>query len=110
MLESLGERMLTRLFSDREADYIRSRASPAQHAAVRLAAKEAAFKALAGNDLARGIGWRDVEVTNGPDGAPAVLLSGPAAARATELGVTRVHVSLTHERGMAAAVVLLEAP
>ena len=108
MLASLGERMLTRLFSDIEADYIRSRAAPAQHAAVRLAAKEAAFKALAGNELASAIGWRDVEVVNGEYGVPALRLSGRAAKRAEELGVTRVHVSLTHERGMAAAVVMLE--
>ncbi|HTR79026.1 MAG TPA: holo-ACP synthase [Gemmatimonadaceae bacterium] len=109
MLESLGERMLMRLFSEIEAEYIRSRAAPAQHAAVRLAAKEAAFKALAGNDLARGITWREVEVVNASDGAPALMLAGRAAERAAELGVTRIHVSLTHERGMAAAVVLLEA-
>ena len=96
MLTSLGERMLARLFSEREAAYIRSRAAPAQHAAVRLAAKEAAFKALSGNELARGISWRDVEVVNDADGAPTprALWSGGRAGGATR-GVARVHVSLT---------------
>jgi holo-[acyl-carrier protein] synthase len=109
MLASLGERMLERLFLDGEAAYIRSKAAPAQHAAVRLAAKEAAFKALAGNELARRISWRDVEVSNGSDGAPTLSLHGCAAERAAELRVTSVMVSLTHERGMAGAVVVLEA-
>ena len=62
MIASLGDRMFERLFSSGEAEYIRSKPLPAQHAAVRLAAKEATFKALAGNELARRISWRDVEV------------------------------------------------
>jgi holo-[acyl-carrier protein] synthase len=107
MIESLGDRMYARLFSESEASYIRNKPLPAQHAAVRLAAKEAAFKALAGNDLARRITWRDVEVVSDSHGIPAVKLHGTAHRRARELGVTRIHVSLTHSRDTAAAVVVL---
>ena len=107
MIESLGDRMYARLFSEGEAKYIRSKPLPAQHAAVRLAAKEAAFKALAGNELARRITWRDVEVVSDSHGIPAIKLHGTADRRAREMGVTRIHVSLTHSRDSAAAVVVL---
>ena len=107
MLAERGDRVLERLFAAREAAYIRTKAHPAQHAAVRLAAKEAAFKALAGTPNARRIGWREIEVVNGWDGAPTLELHGAAADRAAELGVTRHHVSLTHGVTSAAAVVIL---
>jgi holo-[acyl-carrier protein] synthase len=107
MIESLGDRMYARLFSESEARYIRSKPLPAQHAAVRLAAKEAAFKALAGNDLARTITWRDVEVVSDSHGIPSIKLHGTAHRRAREMGVARVHVSLTHSRESAGAVVVL---
>lgn len=109
MIESLGDRMFARLFSDGEATYIRSRPLPAQHAAVRLAAKEAAFKALAGNELARRITWRDVEVVSDPHGIPSLRFHGLAEVRARELEVSRIHVSLSHTQGSAAAVVVLSA-
>jgi holo-[acyl-carrier protein] synthase len=109
MIDSLGDRMFARLFSPGEASYIRAKPLPAQHAAVRLAAKEAAFKALAGNELARRITWRDVEVVSDSRGIPSIRLHGTADARARELGVTRIHVSLTHTQETAAAVVVLSA-
>lgn len=107
MIASLGDRMYARLFSEGEATYIRNKPLPAQHAAVRLAAKEAAFKALAGNELARRITWRDVEVVSDARGIPSIKLHGTAHRRARELGVTRVYVSLTHTRDTAGAVVVL---
>ena len=51
---------------------------------------------------------RDVEVLRLPSGRPELRLSGAAARRAEELGVKAVHVSLTHERDVAGAVVVLE--
>jgi holo-[acyl-carrier protein] synthase len=106
MIDSLGDRMYRRLFSAGEAEYIRSKPLPAQHAAVRLAAKEAAFKALAGNELARQITWTDVEVVS-TEGIPSIRLHGKAAERARELGVSAIQVSLTHTRDTAGAVVIL---
>jgi holo-[acyl-carrier protein] synthase len=103
-----GERAVTKLFSAGEAAYARARPQPGRHLASRFAAKEAAFKALAGNDLARTIGWRDVEVLVERDGQPALRFHGAAARRAAELGVRRAFVSLTHSDASAAAVVVLE--
>jgi holo-[acyl-carrier protein] synthase len=109
MLAARGERLLRRLLTANELAHLSTKVAPAQHVAVRLAAKEAAYKALAGNDLARGIGWRDVEVvTRAADGAPELQLHGHAATRFAELSATRIHVSLTHSMATAVAVVIVE--
>ena len=84
ILADKGSRVLERLLTPAERAYCESRPDPATHVAVRLAAKEAVYKALQGSESARGIGWRDIEVTRAPDGRPAVALSGLAAARARE--------------------------
>jgi len=102
-------RAVARLFTPGEATYAGSRPDPVRHYAARLAAKEAAYKALAGNDLARAIGWREIEVVAGTDGSPALTLHGRAARRATEIGAGRVWVSLTHSDSSAVAVVIVEA-
>lgn len=107
LLDAKGERALNRLFTSDEVAYALARPLPAQHLAARLAAKEAAFKALAGNSLARGIGWREIEVVRGEE-RPTLALHGRAADRAAELGVTSVWISLTHTATTAGAVVVLE--
>jgi len=109
MLAARGERLLRRLLTTEELGHLSTKIAPAQHVAVRLAAKEAAYKALAGNELARGIGWRDIEVVTRPaDGAPELKLHGGAAARFAELAATRLHVSLSHSVATAVAVVIVE--
>ncbi len=108
LLEAQGDRARTRLFSDDERAYCDAKAFPARHYAARIAAKEAAFKALSGTESARGIGWREIEVELDALGRPALLLHGGAERRATELGVTRAWVTLTHSDATAAAVVILE--
>ena len=109
LLDDKAERAIQRLFTTAEADYAHGKADPARHLAARIAAKEAAFKALAGSDSARGIGWRDTEVVIDPgDGRPTLRFHGRAVPRLEELGVTRCHVSLTHDGETAAAVVILE--
>jgi holo-[acyl-carrier protein] synthase len=108
MLAQHGDRVLLRLCTEGEATYVRARSLPAQHLAARLAAKEAAFKALAGGGASPPISWRDVEVVSGADGAPTLAFHGAARTRADQLGVTRWHVSLTHSELTAVAVVILE--
>ena len=102
-------RAVARLFTAGEASYAGSRPDPIRHFAARLAAKEAAYKALEGNELARAIGWREIEVVAGHDGSPSLTLHGRAARRATEIGAARVWVSLTHSDNSAVAVVIVEA-
>jgi holo-[acyl-carrier protein] synthase len=93
-------RLAERLFSAAEREYAASKGRPAQHLAARFCAKEAVAKAL-GLTV-----WNPHDVEVVPTGAaPDVRLSGHAARRAAELGV-QVRVSLTHSRGMAAAVAI----
>lgn len=108
MYDDKGQRMLDRLFSPNELAYLSTKPEPAQHLAVRLAAKEAAYKALSGTDHARGIGWRDVEVVTLDDGSPVLRFHGRAAERLVELGAAGVSVSLTHSASTAVAVVVIE--
>jgi holo-[acyl-carrier protein] synthase len=103
-----GARVFERLLTRDERAYCESRPDPATHVAVRLAAKEAVYKALQGTAVARGIGWREIEITRAPDGRPDVRLMGTAAERARELGVGRVLLSLSHTHLAAVAVVVLE--
>src|SRR5256886_10917422 len=95
-MKDKGAHVQERMLTPAQRAYCESRPDVATHVAVRLAAKEAVYKALQGSQAARGIGWRDIEVTRAPDGRPDVSLSGSATARARELGVQRVLLSLTH--------------
>jgi holo-[acyl-carrier protein] synthase len=108
LLARHGERAMRRLFTPGEQAYARGMASPGLHLAARVAAKEAAYKALSGDELARGIGWRDIEVERTSDGRPLLRFHGAAAARFAALGGTHCHLSLTHAGGLAAAVVVIE--
>ena len=96
-------RLADRCFTPDEAAYCASRAFPPQHFAARFAAKEAVGKAL-GIGMTR---WREVEVVRGR-GAPSVRLHGRYAARAERIGVTHIHLSLTHGQLSAAAVAVAE--
>lgn len=108
LFDSKGERALRRLFTDAEAAYALRRGDPIRHFAARIAAKEAAFKALAGTARARAIAWREIEVQNAEDGRPRLLLHGGAALRAGELGTVRSLLTISHTRLTAGAVVVLE--
>lgn len=88
-----------------------------QHLAARFAAKEAFVKAWSGA-LPSGAplvseteSWAGIEVTSDPFGRPVLdLRDGVAAAVADSLGAVTVHLSLTHEPTVAAAVVVLTRP
>ena len=97
-------RLAGRLFTEAERSFAAQRARPAMHLAARFCAKEAVVKAL-GLEVFEP---HDIEVVGGGDGPPAVRLSGPAAARAQELGAS-VAISLTHTREMAGAVAVVGA-
>lgn len=73
--------------------------------AARFAAKEALAKALGAPS---GLRWRDAEVITEVSGRPRIEVTGTVAARAAELGVRRWHVSLSHDAGIASAVVIAE--
>ena len=78
---------------------------PLTSLAARFAAKEALAKALG---APAGMHWQDAEVVSESSGRPRFELRGSVQARATELGVGAVHLSLSHDAGVASAVVVLE--
>ena len=81
------------------------RGLPPASLAARFAAKEALAKALGapGN-----LDWHDAEVVSESSGRPLFTLRGTVAARAAEVGAASVHLSLSHDAGIASAVVVLE--
>jgi len=89
-----------RLFTDAE------QALPAASLAARFAAKEALAKALG---APAGLSWHDAEVVTDAVGRPEFKVTGTVAARVAELGIGTIHVSLSHDAGIASAVVICEA-
>ena len=91
--------LAVRLFTEAE------RTLPTASLAARFAAKEALAKALgAPGDLH----WHDAEVTVGDHGRPHLEVRGTVAGRAAQLGVSSWHISLSHDGGIASAVVVAE--
>jgi holo-[acyl-carrier protein] synthase len=110
LLASKGEQAMTRFFSDRERDYLATRADATGHAAARIAAKEAVYKAMQALPGARGVGWRDIEVARDTEGRPAIRLHGLAARVSEDRGGLRIQISLTHSALSAGAIAIVEAP
>ena len=92
--------LCARLFTPTE------RALPLASLAARFAAKEALAKALG---APAGLQWHDCEVANDSDGRPVFELQGTVRARAVALRAHSIHLSLSHDAGIASAVVVAEA-
>jgi len=101
-----GERFLKRIYPPGEIKLALSRPEPVLYLAAAFAAKEAASKAL-GTGL-RGVGWREMEIRHEKSGKPYLVFYGRARKRFESLGGKTSHVSLSHERGYAVAVVIIE--
>ena len=97
------ERFLRRVYTPEEVAFCRGRVP---ELAARFAAKEAVMKALGAEGIA--FAFRDIEVMRTESGAPSIVLHGRVAERAKELGVGRIHVSLTHAEPLALASVMAE--
>ena len=107
MVEAYGDRFLYRVFTRLEVKTAEQRATLCERLGTRFAAKEACMKAL-GTGWRGGVHFTQIEVRKHPTGMPQLVLTGAAKERADELGVVRIHVSLSHEAEMAMAVVILE--
>ncbi len=107
LTELHGDRFLLRVFTRREVETAEQRATLSERLGTRFAAKEATMKAL-GTGWRGGVQFTQIEVRKQPTGMPEIVLSGAAKQRAEEMGVTRIHVSLSHEAEVATAVVILE--
>jgi holo-[acyl-carrier protein] synthase len=94
-------RFRERCFTAEERAYCDARPNPAQHYAARFAGKEAVGKAL-GYGVARAFAWQDVEISGRPK--PSVRLSGRVDAWSRRVGAGAIDLSMTHSKGLAAAV------
>lgn len=109
-LERFGERFIAKVFTPAERETAERRTGKARSGAYakRFAAKEALVKALG----KRGVGWRDMEVTNDAEGRPSLALSGGAAAllaRRIPAGMrAKIHLTLSDDYPLAQAVVIIE--
>jgi holo-[acyl-carrier protein] synthase len=101
------ERFLERVFTPGEQADSRSTKRQHEHLAARFAAKEATLKAL-GTGWAQGIGWTDIEVVRADNGKPSLSVTGRAGEIATEQGIQRWFVSLSHISDCAIASVIAE--
>ncbi len=109
-LDELGDRFVERTFTAAEAEYAaRSPRRRAERLAARFAAKEALGKAT-GLGMTGQTSWRQIEVVHDNRGRPGLTLHGETAQTMAALGVQRVHLSLSHDGDVAAAVVVLEGP
>jgi holo-[acyl-carrier protein] synthase len=104
ILTKFGARALGRFLLAGERAYVLRQPDPAPHFAVRVAAKEAAYKALQSLPGMRAVGWHDLEVSREPDGRPQLTLHGIAAGVPAQYSL---FLSLTHTHGVAGAVVVL---
>lgn len=106
-LDRFGTRFMQKVFTAGEIAYCQRKKHAAESFAGRFAAKEAAAKAL-GTGISRGISWQEIEVKREPGERPTLHLSGRAAERARSMGIAHLHLSLTHSRDVAMAVVIAE--
>jgi len=105
--DSGNRRFFERIFTAGEIAYCARQHRPAVHFAARFAAKEALFKAL-GTGLVAPFSWQQLEVKRDAAGQPRLECHGALAERLAGQGDVRIHLSLSHTRTSAAAVVLLE--
>ena len=107
LYEKHGRRFLERIFTEQEIEYSLSRADPVPYLSSRFAAKEASIKALT---LPPGmmLNWKDIRVEGISFGVKTLVFTGTAKERADQLGVQRIHLSMSHARDSSTAVVILE--
>lgn len=106
MMQRHGDRVVARFLTDRERAYVEGRVRPAMHIAARIAAKEAAYKALQSLPNARAVGWHDLEVERETEGRPFLMLRGLAQELGERHRLTLL-LSLSHSDATAGAVVIV---
>ncbi len=106
-LARFGVRFAQRILCEPELQRFATHAKPAAYLAKRFAAKEAFSKAL-GTGIRAPANWHGVWVINHRSGKPQLEFSAELAALLRSRGILRSHLTLTDERGMAAATVILE--
>ncbi len=103
----LDDDLIEELFLPEEVKYCSGRARPWESYAARFAAKEATFKARSAG-LSQGLRWKHVEIMKDESGAVSVRLTSKALKQAKEKEVKEIHLSVSHTKLNAMAVVVME--
>jgi len=106
ILERHENRFLKRVFTPEEVEYSRKKHDHVYSLSARFAAKEATLKAF-GTGMFNGIGLKEISV-NRTTGRPKIKLTGKARDMAHKMGVESIHLSISHDKGMAVAFVILQ--
>lgn len=107
ILQRWGDRFIGKVYSQNEINYCQNKAFPAMHYAARFAAKESFLKSL-GIGLGMGVKLKEIEVINNPQGYPVLKIHEKIKDNLDKLGITAIHISITHTREHAHAIVILE--
>jgi holo-[acyl-carrier protein] synthase len=106
-IERQGERLLKRVYTEKERAYCEKFKNKYERYAGRFAVKEATMKAL-GTGWSRGVRWVDIEVVREMSGKPRLELRGETKKIAEKLGVKHISVTITHTANQALAQVIFE--
>jgi holo-[acyl-carrier protein] synthase len=107
IINKWGIKFLNRVFSSGEIQYCDKHVQSSIHYGARFAAKESFLKAL-GIGLGMGVKLSDIEVVHDKNGKPSLALRDGAKVQIEKREITKIHLSLTHTKKYASAVVLLE--
>ena len=107
IIQKWGDKFLLRVFSAREIAYCSRHKQSFIHYGARFAVKESFLKAI-GIGLGRGAKLSEIEVINEESGKPELILHGGALEYLTKAGIDKIHLSITHTKNYASAIVLLE--
>jgi holo-[acyl-carrier protein] synthase len=99
-----GEHFLDKIYTKRELEYCLNKNDKYQHLAARFAAKEAVYKALS-SGWNKNIGWKNIEITNEPNGMPIVNLNGDVKNFLSQQ--KSLKISISHSRDYVAAVAII---
>lgn len=104
---SRGSGFREKVFTANEIAYCEQTARKEQHYAARFAAKEAFLKAL-GTGWVEPLQFVEIELASNPEGKPAIVLYGKTKEYVEAQGITEIHVSISHVKDMASAIVVLQ--
>lgn len=107
--KNYGTQFLDRIFTPEEQSYALSHKHPEAYLATRFAGKEAVAKALQVG-IGKHLGWKSISIQKEPSGAPKVHLSTQATALMQKVGGSEIHITLSHTRTLAQAMVILCGP
>lgn len=107
LFERHGKAFVNRIFTADEKNEAATRKNPIEYYAGRWAAKEAVSKALHCG-IGKNCAWQDINIQNTPEGNPELFLINSAAEKASEVNANNFHISISHEREYACAMVIME--